>query len=313
MKCSIYVSALLIVILASVAAGQSRNVANAQASEREPIRNELRNAWDTWRAWTHFRGLQQASATQRPLKEFLAYRALDEATMPDVWLGFAETERKRLQEYSLRFSVSPKLAQEFAEFYRTNTFSDEDFNEAVSGYEKVLFERSLELLKDFLLKHPESIFAPEVNFRIACLLRENHTSLPHDTSASKEYFERAIEGYGDKYNDHAAHARIQVANWTEPLPGLLSYYEWAMNFVKNGKVADLHSTKHFVSFIERRGARFSNEEFDNILKGAKKNIRRSLEHSTVPTILRRATPSELEQILQKYPNTFLAERASEIK
>jgi hypothetical protein len=295
----------------STVVGELKDADSFPDREIESVRNELRNAWDNWHAWGYFWDWREFPQSQ---DRFLEFRRANDTPMPQVWILFVAKRESELQKINEHFSVSPKLAQEFADFYNNCAISEERMDETFAKFEDVLFKRSVKLLNEFLINHPDSVFCPEVNFRIAEIIGRGPLPENSRTTTTRElqseYYKRAVEGYGEKFCYHAEAARANLANWADSIPALLFHYEWQMNFIDNGTIGDIYPIQSIHTFIKGRNTRIPKERLVHFLKSAKKNIKQTVS-ITIRTIVRRANPLELEQIIRKYPNTLLAEKAED--
>ena len=311
MRCRVYIYSLVFAFFTSIVLGEPKDADSKPGREMESIRSELRNAWDNWHARAYFWSWKQFPSSQ---KRFLEFRRANDTPMPQVWILFAAMQKSERQKINEHFAVSPKLAQEFADFYNKCGLSEKRMNEAFAKFEVVLFKRTVKSLNEFLVRHPDSMFCPEVNFRMAEVIGNRPLLENSKTTATQEsrleYYRRAIEGYGEKFNYDARTARANLANWANSISTLLCHYEWQMNFIENGTVEDIYPIQSVHAFIKSGNSRIPKDRLVHILKSAKYNIKHAVD-STIATIVRRANPLELEQITKRYPNTLLAEKASD--
>lgn len=311
MRNRVYIYSLVFAFFTSTVVGELKDADSNPSRKMESIRSELRNAWDNWHAWAYFWGWRQFPPSQN---RFLEFHRANDTPMPQVWILFAAKRESELQKINEHFAVSPKLAQEFADFYNKCAISEKRMNEAFAKFEVMLFKRSVKSLNEFLVKHPDSVFCPEVNFRMAEVIGRGPLLENSKTTATRElrseYYKRAVEGYGEKFSYEARTARSNLANWANSVSALLCHYEWQMNFIENGTVEDIYPIQSIHAFIKRGNTRIPKDRLVHFLKSVKNNVKQAV-NNTISTIVRRANPLELEQITKKYPNTLLAEKASD--
>lgn len=276
------------------------------------LRTELREAWNTWDAWTYFSDWNRSPTTRQRFYDFWKHNGVP---MPQVWLLFADEREKSLLKANEHFSVTPELAREFAEFYSKRPGGEESTNQAFSEFEKVLWNRTIKYFKEFLTRHPQSVFAPEINFRMAEVVQRDpalRADRKAQIQAATVYMKRAVEGHGDKFSYQARGARATLANWSASLESLLRHYEWQTNLIERGTEADIYPIRKVRHFIKGYAMQVPKDSLPTMLKSMKQNLTISVA-ATIATIIRRASLPELDQIIKMYPDTELARKAGDLE
>lgn len=284
-----------------------------QAETRAGIRDELASVWKDYAAWKYF--WEWNDNPEKP-QQFRKFRKSHEGSIAQTWLPFVRERDKLGSRLNRQFGVSVEIAEEFTELLKRYPNIEEDPSQAFTAFEQVLWERTELQFRVILSKHTQSVFSPEVNWHLAELvqwdpsLRDNRDA---QVRRATVYFKRAVEGYGRQFSAAAFHARTTLANWAGSVDALLDNYEWQMNLIDRGTEQDIYPIESVDNFIEGYPIQVPKGRLSRMLAPEKRNMRGTVTHVTIPTIVRRASPLELERIVRGYPGTELAEKASDLE
>ena len=81
--------------------------------------------------------------------------------------------------------------------------------------------------------------------------------------------------------------------------------------IENGTIDDMDQIQRIHLFLKGWPVLREKHEVYRSLEHYKRQDPQTLEHVVIPGIVRRSTPQELKQIIEKYPDTLLAEKAEE--
>jgi hypothetical protein len=284
-----------------------------QAETEAGIRDELASVWKDYAAWKYF--WEWNDNPEKP-QQFRKFQKSHEGSIAQTWLPFVRERDKLGSRLNRQFGVSVEIAEEFTELLKRYPNIEEDPSQAFTAFEQVLWERTELQFRVFLSKHPQSVFSPEVNWHLAELaqndpvLRDNPNPDPQSRRTTV-YLKRAVEGYGRQFSTAAYHARATLANGAGSVDALLDHYKWEMNLIDKGTEQDIHPIERVGNFLEGYPIQVPKGRLSRMLESAKRNMRGAVTRLTIPTIVRRASPLELERIVMDYPGTELAEKASD--
>jgi len=190
---------------------------------------------------------------------------------------------------------------------------DPVLREAYSAYvdEKRPSSDAIELFKKYLAANPNSEFLPEIYFRLgASYSIHRREGDPRNVSLQVEYYTKAHELYGRKYDHVHRTAWATLANRSRSLKVSREYYDWLLELQAEGAVEDIYPVR---TIGQTRNGRWPQKPAD-ALQVALENMRR-----TLPSVIEVAESNmlyivsrnyaQLAELAAAYPNRSLGKIA----
>jgi len=183
-----------------------------------------------------------------------------------------------------------------------------------SDHENRQRDVAVQLFEKCLEEHPDTIFRPEIYFRMGqlyCSHRNNKFGETYEPDLMEKYYQLAAEGYGLEYSHLNRTARASIVNRaTKPLEDRLEYYEWLRQLEESIDADDMYAVVEMGILAQghRTSPYWSPEERQRQAETLKKQLP-ELIHVAEKNIFFKSTVGELRDVAKLYPRTELARQA----
>jgi hypothetical protein len=172
------------------------------------------------------------------------------------------------------------------------------------------------MFEAYIKKEPNSIFLPEISFRIGtlyCTHRKENFGESYDLKLASNYYEKAHKLYGYKFcYDHRT-AWASLSNWpTATLDTRKAYYAWLQSLSQNISAEDIYPIRRISQVLKGFSPELDVEERAKVAEGLMRKESFSLYIEVAEKNIFLKTSNnyrELVDLATSYPDTGLGKQA----